>query len=122
TPPPPHITCRSMRGRSHMGDQISVWRAGDPPPAMKVLERILLHMAEDDGRKFDITLGRATRALEAIQEQLDAGYGRDDWNDLNSSYWQAAAGEELEAEWFFRHAKFAYARLNRVLNEVFEGE
>lgn len=79
-------------------------------------------MNSDNNADFKATHAQAQRARGPIMVLQKMGYFADNPEDLDGSFWQAAAGEESEAKEYFAKAPKAYADLLSVLEEIFLGE
>lgn len=87
---------------------------------VQVFNELLEIMSSDSNFKFDAPPEHTSLAIPVIESLTEGGYFRDNPNDLEGSYWMAAAGEELEAKEFFKSKAEDYEKLSLILNSVFE--
>lgn len=90
--------------------------------AAEVFELLILTMRADNCFAFTYTGEQKVRALPHVEKLVAAGFFADDPNDLDGSFWQAAAGEYTECREFFAREIEAFEALGEILNEIFEGE
>lgn len=70
--------------------------------------------------RFYPTESDIAAACRPIEQLQTAGFFTDDPNNLDGSFWMAAAGEESERERFFSRARVAFKELDAVLITIFE--
>lgn len=87
-----------------------------------VMDNLLAVLEEDNGGPFEATPDDYREAEEPIHDLIKAGYFLEPApDDLEASFWQAAAGEETEAKEFFSRAPEAYEKLSAILTRIFDG-
>ena len=60
------------------------------------------------------------RAKPGLERLIRAGYFKDNPYDIESSYWQIAAGEETTAAAFFSKEPEGYRIVQQVLQQLFD--
>ena len=88
--------------------------------ARRTFLQVVRTMGADNGCHFTPTEAEIAAATPVVASMMDAGYFRDDPEDIEHSFWQAAAGEESEARQFFQRAPDAYAQLTEILTAIFD--
>ena len=83
---------------------------------------LMLVMDADNGCHHDWAAQDMRDAVPAIGALLRLGFFADGTNDLDGSFWQAAAGEETDRRTFFAAGIEHLEKLDEVLNRVFDGE
>jgi len=77
-------------------------------------------MGDDNGCYFRTTPAQCEAALVPIDQLMSAGFFNDDPEDIDSSFWMAAAGEWTEALDYFANESAAYTALSDILNDIYE--
>jgi hypothetical protein len=90
------------------------------PSAPAVFLQLLEILMADNGGQYEATPDDHEAAIPLIEQLIDAGFFRDDPNDMDGSFWQAAAGEYSEAREYFAKVIDTYIALDLILNEIFE--
>lgn len=88
----------------------------------EILMTLVGIMNSDNNANFKATHAQAQRARGPIMLLQQMGYFADNPEDLDGSFWQAAAGEHWEAIKYFDRAPKAYRDLSAVLEEIFLGD
>lgn len=88
--------------------------------ARAVFDELVSVMGSDNGVCFRAEPGDYERALDGVAAMISAGYFQCEVDDLDSDYWQMAAGEESEIAERFCRAPEAFATVNTVLNDIFD--
>ncbi len=85
-----------------------------------VWEYILRNFSNDNN--FDCMRSQFDymRAKPGLERLIRAGYFKDNPYDIESSYWQIAAGEETNAAAFFSKEREGYRIVQRVLQQIFD--
>jgi len=86
----------------------------------EVLNQLMEVLKSDNGGAFYLSPENKERAIPAIDGLLILGFFKDDPNDLGHSFWIAAAGEETQMHEYFKSGGDNWAKLNNVLNDIFE--
>ncbi len=95
-----------------------LWRR--KPDSDRVFDKLVEVLMSDNGGWFSILPEDRAAALPHIEALIAAGFFRDDPNDFDGSYWQAAAGEYTEVRQYFSGFLEHYLALEAVLNTIFE--
>lgn len=77
-------------------------------------------MSSDNGFSFTASIGHVAVALPIVKALRSFGFFEDSPDDLDGSYWMAAAGKGAEAEKYFAKAAVAYEKLSLILNSIFD--
>lgn len=94
----------------------------DPPPTPEwVWHRLMDVLDADNGYNHHWSCHDFNAAKEPITALIGSGFFRDDPQDLDGSFWQAASGEASERLAFFAGHNETLARLDEAVNEVFDG-
>ena len=93
-----------------------------PHSAETVWDELIKAMCADNGCNFKPTPEQREAALVPIRRMIRAGFFREpNFQALNSSVWMMAAGEAFEKIQFFHNCD-GYLELDRILEDVFNGE
>jgi len=88
----------------------------------ELFTKIIYCLENDNGCKFQVYPRDYKEIYTPLKTLFIAGYFRDDYKDLTSDFWCAAAGEKTEAkEYFSKNEKCtkAYKKVSRVLDRIF---
>lgn len=88
--------------------------------AMLLFDVVIEKMEFDNGCCFHPSGTQRVEATMQLEDMIKAGYFQDDWNSLDGDVWKLM-GDTDEAEQHFSREPKAYAKLNNILNDIFEG-